>query len=425
MKKTATVVTAFMLGFSSLATITSSTVYAEGNLSEVKEKKQQVEAEKQQAQNTVNELATEMAKLAEELRLMDEKLAETEQQVEEKREVVTKTKEEIEKLKEEIIELEKRIELRTEILKQRAVSFQEQGGGVPYLDVVLSAESFADLITRIDSVAKIMQADNEIVRQNEEDLSQVEANKKEVDAKLEMNEIDLKALEAAEATLKAQSEQKKEIVNKIEAQKQQAEGEVERLGYESNLLAQEEEAIIKAQEEAARQLEEERKRQEAAAAAAEANKPSQGNGGSNGGSVVGPTPPVSSGFFMRPAAGRVTSEIGDGRGHKGVDIASSGTVPIVAAGDGRVSRSEYSPSYGEVIYITHNVNGKTMTSVYAHMRSGSRSVSVGQSVKKGQQIGLMGNTGNSFGQHLHFELHAGPWTQDKRYFVDPRKYINF
>ena len=55
--------------------------------------------------------------------------------------------------------------------------------------------------------------------------------------------------------------------------------------------------------------------------------------------------------------------------------------------------------------ISHSINGQTYTTVYAHLSS--RSVGNMQSVSKGQVIGYMGNTGDSFGQHLHFELHRG------------------
>ncbi|WP_423104326.1 M23 family metallopeptidase [Bacillus cereus] len=70
-----------------------------------------------------------------------------------------------------------------------------------------------------------------------------------------------------------------------------------------------------------------------------------------------------------------------------LDIAASGTVSVSAAADGVVTRSYYSESYGNVVFISHNMNGQTYTTVYAHLNS--RSVSAGQSVKQGQQIGFM------------------------------------
>ncbi|OUB85373.1 peptidase M23 [Bacillus thuringiensis serovar medellin] len=127
--------------------------------------------------------------------------------------------------------------------------------------------------------------------------------------------------------------------------------------------------------------------------------------------------------FIKPAAGSYSSGFGkrDGHMHYGLDIAASGNVPVVAAADGIATRSYYSASYGNVVFISHNINGQTYTTVYAHLNS--RSVSVGQSVKQGQQIGIMGNTGQSEGQHLHFEIHKGEWNDQKSNAVDPKLYI--
>ncbi|WP_262366741.1 M23 family metallopeptidase, partial [Bacillus wiedmannii] len=137
-----------------------------------------------------------------------------------------------------------------------------------------------------------------------------------------------------------------------------------------------------------------------------------------------PTPhDTNIGGFIKPAAGSKTSGFGVRSidNHKGIDIAASGTVPIIAAADGVVIRSELSSSYGNVVYLSHRINGKTYTTVYAHMSS--RSVSNGQTVKQGTQLGFMGNTGQSYGQHLHFELHLGEWNVGKTNAVDPSPYI--
>ncbi|MGN4444214.1 SH3 domain-containing protein [Bacillus cereus group sp. MYBK79-1] len=127
--------------------------------------------------------------------------------------------------------------------------------------------------------------------------------------------------------------------------------------------------------------------------------------------------------FIQPAVGRYTSrfEKRGGRMHHGLDIAASGTVPVVAAAEGVVTRSYYSTSYGNVVFISHNINGQTYTTVYAHLKS--RFVSAGQKVKQGQQLGIMGNTGQSEGQHLHFEIHKGEWNAQKSNAMDPKIYI--
>lgn len=129
-------------------------------------------------------------------------------------------------------------------------------------------------------------------------------------------------------------------------------------------------------------------------------------------------------MFIKPAEGRITSRFRDSRkDHHGVDISKSGVVTIKAAAAGTVTRSYRSTSYGECVMIVHNINGQTWETVYAHMRTGSRRVKVGDHVKQGQAIGLMGNTGRSTGQHLHFEIHKGRWNITKSNAVDPLQYI--
>ncbi|UOY91971.1 SH3 domain-containing protein [Ectobacillus sp. JY-23] len=130
-----------------------------------------------------------------------------------------------------------------------------------------------------------------------------------------------------------------------------------------------------------------------------------------------------SAFIFPASAGYVSSKFGMrwGSMHYGVDLAASGNVQIFAAADGKVSRSYYSSSYGNVVFVKHTINGQLYTTVYAHLKS--RSVKEGDTVKSGQILGYMGNTGNSFGQHLHFELHKGEWNISKTNAIDPLPYI--
>jgi murein DD-endopeptidase MepM/ murein hydrolase activator NlpD len=133
--------------------------------------------------------------------------------------------------------------------------------------------------------------------------------------------------------------------------------------------------------------------------------------------------------FIYPAKGKITSRFGKdflngvARIHNGIDIAQSGVNEVVASAGGRVSKSYLSSSYGECVFILHDINGQEFETVYAHMRSGSRKVKEGENVRKGQPIGIMGNTGYSFGQHLHFELHKGRWNIGKSKAVDPLDYL--
>ena len=87
------------------------------------------------------------------------------------------------------------------------------------------------------------------------------------------------------------------------------------------------------------------------------------------------------------------------RFHYGLDLAQPTGEPIYAAFDGVVRISKYNKSYGNLVII-HHANG--LETYYAHMSK--RHVSAGQQVKSGDVIGLCGNTGRSFGSHLHFEV---------------------
>jgi len=118
-------------------------------------------------------------------------------------------------------------------------------------------------------------------------------------------------------------------------------------------------------------------------------------------------------FF--PAKGEI-SDIFDSRGgdHKGIDIAGTYKSPVYAAAAGKVVKSYYSYTYGNVVFL-HHKNG--FETVYAHLAK--RTVSEGDKVQQGETVGLMGNTGESTGTHLHFEIHDGKWTLDKKNAIDP------
>lgn len=105
--------------------------------------------------------------------------------------------------------------------------------------------------------------------------------------------------------------------------------------------------------------------------------------------------------FAIPVATMVTSEFGHrwGRAHQGVDLDLETGDTVVAAFDGVVRMSRYYYGYGNMVVVRHH-NG--LETLYGHLSKNL--VEVGQSVKAGESIGLGGNTGHSFGSHLHFEM---------------------
>jgi len=89
--------------------------------------------------------------------------------------------------------------------------------------------------------------------------------------------------------------------------------------------------------------------------------------------------------------------------HKGTDFAAPMGTPIMASGDGVITRAKWCGGGGNCIQIKHN---STYETVYAHMKSFARGIRQGIRVKQGQIIGYVGSTGNSTGPHLHYEVIA-------------------
>ncbi|KAF0818930.1 Peptidase, M23/M37 family [Bacillus sp. ZZV12-4809] len=389
-----------------------------------------VESKLNDTDKKISENQGEQQSVQSEIERLDKAISDALAKIEEKNQEIADTKKEIEKLEAEIKVLVERIKKRNELLKDRARNYQETGGMVSYIDVLMGAQSFGDFVERVGAVATIVEADQDILKAHQADKDELEKKRAQVKEELASLEKMRAELENMKKSLNAQKAEKDKLLASLKHKEEEMHAHKLELAEENEILAAQEAAIQKAikleqerQAEAARQAELAKQKAAADAAAKKSSSPSAGSGsssdsGSSGSPQVTP-PSVSSGAWTKPASGRLSSGFG-GRSlgnHFGVDIASGGTVPIVAAADGVVIRSYYSSSYGNAIFIAHSIGGQTYTTVYAHMSS--RSVGSGQTVSKGQQIGIMGNTGQSYGQHLHFELHRGSWNAGKTNAINP------
>lgn len=449
-----------MIGLGSI--LAAPSVYAE-SISDLEKQKESIQEKRSGVESNISDTEKKIDSLQDKQMTAEDQIAAIEAKIEEsakkidaKNVEITQTKKEIEALKEEIKVLKERIAKRNEVLKERALSFQETGGDVNYLEVLFGSSSFGDLVDRVGAVATIAEADRDILKQHELDKKDLEEKQKAVETKLASLEVAKAELLEIQKQQKQQKQEKDALVKKLKQQTEKHEHEKMGLEEEKANLAAQERAIksaISLEHQRLAELEAARKKaaaeakkraeQEAAQAAAQAAsqasqatetkkqstssgysaKSNSSSSSSPASSNVSQAPAVSSGTFTRPSAGYVSSTMGErwNKQHAGIDIAASGTVPVVAAADGVVSRSYFSSTYGNVVFVTHSISGQQWTTVYAHLSS--RQVGEGAVVAKGQQVGIMGNTGHSYGQHLHFELHKGSWNYSKSNAVNPLNYI--
>ena len=143
--------------------------------------------------------------------------------------------------------------------------------------------------------------------------------------------------------------------------------------------------------------------------------------------------PIGTRFWRPLQSGYMTSTwysdyLYDGscRSHAGVDIGAAEGTPVYSISDGKVVYAEWgwNGGYGNKVVIQHYINGQNYTSLYGHL-SGIN-VNVGDIVTKDSVIGFVGNTGNSYGAHLHLNLCIGLTSCVSRWeTTDPGAYINF
>ena len=503
---------------------------------EKKEKQEQINKKKEQLSALSDNLSKKAEydqMLKEQIELISGKMLLIDTQLQNLHVDMEDTETQIAALEAQIDEQKKQVEKDRELFKKRIRAMYVHGNdGI--LSALVGANSFYDVLSRIDIVKRISKHDNEIIdrlrdeirelTQSEQDLtaslqslniqetemgvlygefksSQDELNAASAQNGTEMQQImdqqadvkvqiaadeksmdDLSAEEEkiiAEAIAKAEAERKakEEAERKAKEEKERKEREEKerkakeeaekKAKQEAERKAREEaEAKAKAEAEAKAKAEAERKAAEAAAqknnAVTQAQQQNQTTVTTAAPVVTqapatkppvttaapvvtqapatqaNPTPDYQGGKLSWPAPGyyKISSGFGPrwGTHHSGIDIigaassingaaacaAASGTVILVKTGCGHNFGKNYNcgcnGGYGNCVIISH---GNGMYTLYAHLAKPT--VSQGQSVTVGQQIGVIGSTGHSTGPHLHFEVRVGGNNTSNR--VDPEAYL--
>ncbi|WP_062354202.1 murein hydrolase activator EnvC family protein [Bacillus kwashiorkori] len=418
------VVMALLLTF---GLVLNSTLAYAASLGDLEKEKKEISNQKSSLNQDINATSNELNKVKEEqnaLKLEMQKIDAAMQDIIEKtkslEKQISKKNEEISELKKEIKVLQKRIEKRDELLKDRARSVQATGGVVSYLEVLLGAKDFSDFINRVSAVTTILKADKSIIEEHKKDRENLEISREKLETDREKLENLKKQNEQQQAALNKKRQEKDNVLAELKDKEAEIQEEYMSLKEEQEVLAAQERSIQRLIEKEKQRIAEEKRKAEE-----EARKKQQNQGSSGGSGSSGPSQSTSkNGIFIRPInSGIVTSEWAPrwGSFHYGIDIANSIGTPIYAAASGEVSYVGPRGTYGNVVFITHMVNGQIYTTIYAHLSGWN--VSAGQYVEQGQRIGSLGNTGRSTGPHLHFEIHEGKYRYGAS--VNPRKYVNF
>jgi len=255
------------------------------------------------------------------------------------------------------------------------------------LSVVLNARGFADLLSRGEFIRRIADQDRKIVTIVRRAKADAAATEKRLDRLERRQQV---VTDAIAGRVQAVASTKLELVGtRVGAEQTRSDKSraLRKVRSERGEL-QEDLAAMEAQQAAIR-------RRLARAASASAGAGAPGTAG-----------PIrrGSGQLIWPANGPVSSPFGPrwGRLHAGIDIPLAVGTPLRAADGGRVAIAGFVGGYGNYTCIQHTAS---LSTCYGHQSS--LAVAVGQSVRQGQVIGASGNTGNSTGPHLHFEVRVG------------------
>lgn len=325
----------------------------------------------------------------EEISLLTGKIETTNAQISAYSQLIADTQDELDAAEEE---------LRTLSEKHRdRIRAMEEGGGVTYWQVIFEANSFTDLLDRLNMMQEISEADQRRLQEMRIASDIVAATR----LSLESEKTDLESTRTELAEAEAQLEEKRTESDDMLRELEKKSEEFELLLEQSEALQDDLMQEIAAKEKELKQA----KYDEYLAKLA-----LQGDNPPSSASWV---TPVSGYTITSPFGMRTHPILGTQRMHNGIDMACPQGTPIYATRAGTVTVASYQAG-GAGYYVSINhLDG--FASIYMHMTN--YVVSAGQSVSQGQLIGYVGSTGLSTGPHLHFGIsYAGT-------YVNPLAYI--
>jgi len=342
--------------------------YVEDNKKKVEQDKQYVSTQKTQTAESINLILSQIESVNAELQLVDSQIADTENA--------------LIAAGEQLVEAEERIVERDALLDSR-MRLMYTNGFVTYTDVLLSSNSFADFLDRMDALRTILGQDKEILAAHQADKALIEEKQADIEKKLgEIRTLYSKKEDYYNKLIDKEKE-KEVMIAQFNAQMEDLDHRAEEL---EEISAEQEAVLMKLARAEKAEIEKQNKKK---------NKVYY-----SGGKLAMPIKDnyrQSSGFGPRthPITGK------KGKMHNGLDFAAPAGTAIYAAESGTVIVAQSMSGYGNTVIIDH---GNGLWTLYGHIRKGGIKVEKGETVKRGQKIAEVGTTGTSTGNHLHFEV---------------------
>ena len=387
MKKVTRVVLSLALVAS--LSLTSFAVVKSDKLSELKNQKAAAAANKNKYKKKKSEAKKYLASV-------DKQLSSVAVQIYENKKKLDKTQQDIKTTKKRLKKAKASVVAQNEDMEKR-IQFMYENGDTQMLDMLLGSSSISDFLNKAEYITELSNYDRKMFNKLKETQNKIAKSKKALS-------------DEKDNLLALQDKQKAEqaSLKNLEASKKK-----ELSGYDD---------LIKHSEASEKRIAGEIAAQQAAIAAAERAENQYNSTASSSVKYKGSKGTKGKGWtWPCPSSHTITSEYGyrgdpfggsGGGFHSGIDIGAPAGTPIVAASAGTVAWSSFSSTAGNWIGISH---GNGVVSVYMHMSA--RIAKAGQHVNKGQTIGLVGTTGSSTGNHLHFGV------QKNGAYVNPHNYV--
>ncbi|CAM3690794.1 peptidoglycan DD-metalloendopeptidase family protein [Cohnella lubricantis] len=358
----------------------------EKQLKQIQQQMNEASKSKKEAEQEAQALSEQKEATKEELEQLMQQLAQASDQLDATQKKVDEAQEKLLQTTQELEDAEEQRQNKDELLQSR-LRLMYTNGAVSYLDVLLSSTSFSDFISRFDALQSITAQDKLVLTQAEEYEALVTEKKAQVESELKEVEALYNELADRKAALEVKEQSKEAMVAKLS----------EKIEETDDISEEAEKAMV----DLAKQYSE---------ALTKKNQLKTYYTGGKLGLPLKASYRISSPFGYRTHP--VTGE--KEKLHTGIDMAVPKGTPIYAAESGVVITAQSVSGYGNTIIIDH---GGGLWTLYGHIMPGGILVKNGETVKRGEKIGLVGMTGTATGYHLHFEVRKDGKA------VDPAPYL--